>query len=135
VLRRRAGEDPGRGTLRVDVAAARALLAHDWPLNVRELEHALTTACLLAHAAGGSAIHLEHLPPAMRDADDEAPASDEDAPARPLSADEQRHRDEVVALLREHKGNLSAIARATGKGRTQVQRWMKRYALDAERFR
>ena len=66
----------------------------------------------------------------MRDAPD-----DDEAPARPLRADEAQYRDAIVALLREHHGNVSAVARATGKGRTQVQRWTKRYALDPEHYR
>jgi hypothetical protein len=32
-------------------------------------------------------------------------------------------------------GNVSAVARATGKARNQVQRWLKRYALDPNDFR
>jgi transcriptional regulator with GAF, ATPase, and Fis domain len=42
-------------------------------------------------------------------------------------------RDELVRLLREHGYNVSAVARATGKGRTQIQRWMRRYGITLER--
>src|SRR5262249_22493314 len=116
---------------RVDVSlqpdAAQALLEHDWPLNVRELEQALAGA--LALSAGGP-LERAHLPRALRANAEPA------APPRELTAaDEQRHRDETAALLVQQRGNLSAVARAIGKGRTQVVRWIERYGLDATEYR
>lgn len=35
----------------------------------------------------------------------------------------------LSALLAEHGGNVSAVARAMGKARMQVQRWIRRYGL------
>jgi DNA-binding NtrC family response regulator len=98
--------------------AARALLRYGWPLNVRELEQCLAAAVALSK---GGRIELEHLPPPVR-----APPA-----PRPLpwEGTEAKRRDELVALLAEHRGNVSAVARALGKGRTQIQRWMKRYRL------
>ena len=43
--------------------------------------------------------------------------------------------DELVALLKEHRGNISSIARAMGKARMQVQRWLKRFGLDPQSYR
>jgi transposase-like protein len=40
-----------------------------------------------------------------------------------------------VDLLRQHGGSVSAVARATGRARMQIQRWMKRFGLDASAFR
>jgi ActR/RegA family two-component response regulator len=40
-----------------------------------------------------------------------------------------------MALLHEHKGNVSAMARAMGEHRFQIQRWLERYGLDPETFR
>src|SRR5262249_14639280 len=74
---------PGRADVTVQPDAAQALLEHDWPLNVRELEQALAGA--LALSAGGP-IERAHLPRALRD-DLEAAAA-----RRELSAEEQRHR-------------------------------------------
>jgi transcriptional regulator with GAF, ATPase, and Fis domain len=54
---------------------------------------------------------------------------------RALSAREEAHREELIGLMKQYDGNLAAIAREVGKGRTQVQRWLKRYALDANAFR
>ncbi len=36
--------------------------------------------------------------------------------------------------LREHRGNATAVAREMGKARVQVQRWMRRFAIDPEFF-
>ena len=54
---------------------------------------------------------------------------------RPLTEAEARHKEELLALVREHKGNVTAIARATGKARMQVQRWLKRDGIDAQAHR
>ncbi|NUQ76363.1 MAG: sigma 54-interacting transcriptional regulator [Polyangiaceae bacterium] len=106
--------------------AARALLQCFWPGNIRQLEKALSSAAALAK---GSAIGLEHLPDDIR----AAPAEDKNQ--NPAGGEEAAARNQLVAMLIEHKGNVSAIARATGKARMQVQRWLKRYGLDPERYR
>jgi DNA-binding NtrC family response regulator len=48
---------------RLSPEARRALLEHDYPGNVRQLEHALESAMLLA---GGALIRLDHLPASFR---------------------------------------------------------------------
>jgi len=117
---------PGRTDVRLAPDAAQALLDHDWPRNVRELEQALAGALALSTTG---AIEKAHLPRTVREP--EAPK----APERELTAEEQQHRRDLVALLSEHRGNLAAVARAVGKGRTQVVRWIARYALDPDSFR
>jgi len=142
--------DPQGGVARsFKPAAARALFRHGWPLNVRELEKALGVAVVLSN---GGPIELEHLPEHVRAPRvSAAPAAPPPAPAgvapsgqprrpgqrpdAPLSPAEQRHREELIALLRRHEGSVSAVARVLGKGRTQIQRWLKRYALDLGDYR
>ena len=114
---------PERADVKLSPEAARALLEYDWPLNVRELEQALAGALALS---GTGTLLLEHLPPALHKEPEAAPF---------LTEEQMRHRDELIALLREHRGNLSAVARAAGKGRTQVVRWVGRYGLDATVYR
>jgi transcriptional regulator with AAA-type ATPase domain len=104
--------------------AARALFRFGWPGNVRQLERALSAAAPLA---GGSAISLEHLPEEVRAAAADLPGVRDE--------DDAVQREELLALLKEHRGNVSAVARAMGKARMQVQRWMKRFALTPEQFR
>ena len=117
-----AAEHPG-----FDIDAARLLLRYPWPLNVRELEQALATAQVLA---GGELVRAEHLPDSVRTG--RPPGS-----PRPvvLSESDQKVRDQVVAALREHQGNVSAVARALDKDRKQIQRWIKRFGLDPSTYR
>jgi DNA-binding NtrC family response regulator len=109
--------------LTMSTVAARALLAHTWPRNVRELKRCLERACSLATAR----IEPDHLP-----AWEESPALSDDAP---LDAADAARKDELARLLVEHGGNISAVARAMGKVRPQVQRWLARYGLDASRYK
>jgi len=117
-------------TARLTRNSARALLRYDWPLNVRELETCLNVAATLAN---GGTIHTRHLPEALR----EAPRGEGDtaSPEPPDEADDKRRRAELIALLREHQGNITAIARATGWNRVQIHRWLKRFDLDPRPFR
>jgi transcriptional regulator with AAA-type ATPase domain len=110
-----------------DIDAARLLLRYPWPLNVRELEQALATAQVLA---GAEPVRAEHLPDTVRS------GRPPGAP-RPvvLSETDQKVRDQVVAALREHQGNVSAVARALDKDRKQIQRWIKRFGLDPASYR
>jgi DNA-binding NtrC family response regulator len=107
--------------------AARALLLYRWPLNVRELEHTLSVA---AAVAKGGRIEVEHLPR-------EVIASGRPMPAAPPTLDpaDQRRFDELVALLREHDGNVTRVAQVMGKPRTQVQRWLRRFHIEAASYR
>jgi sigma-54 dependent transcriptional regulator, acetoin dehydrogenase operon transcriptional activator AcoR len=106
----------------LSAAAARALLRYPWPLNLRELEKCLSAAVVLA---GGGKVEIDHLPRAVLE-----PAPRPHAETR----DDGRAR-ELAALLQEHEGNVSAVARSLGKARTQVQRWLRRYRLDPLAFR
>lgn len=114
--------------------AARALLRHDWPLNVRELEQSLTAAAILS----GGTIELAHLPGAIRRsaAGSSAAAPEPDtAEAAPLSAADQQRREELIAQLTTHQGNVAAVARSMAKAPIQIRRWLVRYAIDLDRFR
>ncbi|KYF78058.1 Fis family transcriptional regulator [Sorangium cellulosum] len=107
--------------VRLHPRAARAMLCHDWPGNVRELEKCLGTAVVLAGDEGQ--VGLEHLPPAVQRA------------LEGMKAGDAARQEELVRLLGVHKGNVSAVASEMGKARMQIQRWLKRYGIDAERFR
>ena len=117
-----ARHSPGRGTS-LSARATEALLNYHWPLNVRELENAVTAA--LALSAGGT-VEVEHLPRAVLEGQ-RMPAD--------LTPEELAHREELLGLLREHHGNLNAVARVVGKGRTQIVRWISRYGFNLTTFR
>ncbi len=129
LLKRQLADRAGEISFSCD--AARALLLYPWPLNVRELEKWLATSVVLS---GGHRIELEHLPVRV-DARQEAPRPTANAGTDTVvRAHEQegelRKREELLTLLRDHRGNVSAVARALGKARPQVQRWIKRYRID-----
>ncbi len=110
---------------RLSTAAARALLRWDWPLNARELRQALGAASALADDGWIDLAHLPAevagcVPPETRRAIS-TPAPD------PLA-------DELIAALARHHGNISEVAREMRKARVQIQRWLKRFAIDAASF-
>jgi len=107
--------------------AMRALLRYQWPLNVRELEQCITAAAAL----GRGRVLLQNLPEKVQ-----RPERIAGTPiARELSSDEAERRDGIVELLQKHRGNIAAVARAMGKDRAQIHRWLKAYAIDLDRFR
>ena len=115
-----AGADAG--AVRFDCAVFERLLGHGWAYNVRELERTLESVLLLAREA--PEVRVDHLDPALvTGGPAERPTS-----SGPPSEDALKAR--IEALLVEHGGNVSAIARALGKSRTQVHRWLKRFALE-----
>jgi sigma-54 dependent transcriptional regulator, acetoin dehydrogenase operon transcriptional activator AcoR len=178
LLRRIAGDTAD--TVSFDFAAARAMLLHDWPRNVRELEKTLGAALALAR---GGPVQRRHLPEAVQEAADPGASGSQPAaasagaaagggagswPAQPpgasspgmppsrspaappssgpssaaapsapaaLSAADQALRDQLLALLTEHGGNVTRVARALGKTRMQIHRWAERFGIDLESFR
>ena len=103
-------------------AAARALFAYGWPRNVRELARAIERAVALA---GSAELSPAQLGEEVANAKFEIPATPET----------DTRRDELVALLEKHHGNVSKVATELGKLRQQVQRWLKRYGLDPTRYK
>jgi DNA-binding NtrC family response regulator len=129
--------------VRFEPEAVRAFYRHAWPLNVRELEKCLASAVVLAR---GGAIGSEQLSIAI----DTSTATggptatgdpgmiggpDTDLDAAPPKRRQVERREQLVAALQAHRGNISAVARALGKARSQVQRWLHDYGLDAEQYR
>jgi len=117
--------------------AARALLSYPWPLNVRELEKYLLPAVLLARTGP---VEVAHFPESIRGAAAKKAwqrlgGVPEEREQKRLSESDRRRREEIRTLLERHGGNVTAVAQALGKARTQVQRWIKRYRLDLKDFR
>ena len=113
--------------------AALELLRHPWPLNVRQLEQCIAVAVVLA---GDGPIDLEHLSlEGPRRVPVAAAGGGVGASrARPLTAEDQCRRQQLLALLAQHRGNITAVARATGKARMQIHRWLRRYDIDRLAF-
>jgi len=115
--------NPGAARLQLSLEAGRALLRHDWPMNIRELAHAIELASALAMPRDG-VVTLEQLPRELQVA--HPPSS---------AAENADRRKELVALLEQHRGNVTQVAKAMGKARMQVQRWLKQHQLDPQTFR
>src|SRR6266851_1640678 len=130
LLKRQLADRTGEVSFSCD--AMRALLLYNWPLNVRELEKWLAASLVLS---GGQRIELDHLPVRVNTRQ-EVPGTTACSPSFEPSAQASEHRsalrkrEELVGLLRTYKGNVSAVARALGNARPQVQRWLKRYQID-----
>ena len=102
----------GRPVPSLEPDAVAALAAHDYPGNVRELQHALERAVALAR---GGPLRLEHLPPDMTAArtDLEAPeGARECAPIRPLGEAVQSFEQQYIRHALEKTGGHRARAAA-----------------------
>ena len=134
----------GLERVRFTLDSLRLVLRYSWPLNVRELRHALLAAVDLAGAEGeGPAVICpHHLPQAVRELRPSMPSSAALPPKRSvrvtrrlerdLTEPERELRDRLLDRLRRLDGNVAAVAREMGKGRTQVQRWMARFGIGVE---
>ncbi len=119
-----------------------ALLHHDYPYNVRELEGAIKRAVALAK---GPLLDVELLPDGIQDSliDYGRPAPTP-GPRGAGAAFESEHEGESAGapsaaelrgLLQTHAGNVAAVGRELGKARMQIHRWMKRYGIDVDEYR
>jgi DNA-binding NtrC family response regulator len=147
------------GRLKRDVktfapAAYRALLAHEWRGNVRELEHAIEQAVALA---SGPEIVLDDLPGGVRSA---APPGEQGEPAAPAEASdaegarspgageaagifreakqrviEDFERRFISEALERHRGNVSKAAEEMGMYRQHLQVKLAEYKIDPQAFR
>ncbi len=139
---------------------AEALLLFGWPYNVRELVKAATE--LKVRGRGEPALRLSlvaerlRTETAMTPAGDRTDASPAAAPRLPAALDDEiagdaqglgppasepqvagpaPDRAQLVRLLTRYGGNVARIARATGRSRKQVYRWLEKHELDLEGFR
>jgi transcriptional regulator of acetoin/glycerol metabolism len=115
------------GERRLSRAAARALFAHAWPMQVRELEQVLRSALATAHGAeiAASDIRLGLAEPA-------APEPRPAAPLPPAAGDE---RARILAALEGCAGNQTRAARALGISRSTLLSKLQRYQIPRPRPR
>ena len=113
----------GGAGLHIAADAAAALVRHAWPLNVRELVQLLARGVTLAR---DGVLTLEHLPPVFGAAQPKtADMSDEDVALRAT----------LIDRLKEHDGNVTAVAREMQKAPMQIYRWMRRLGIDPKSHR
>jgi len=113
-------------TAAIAPGSGRALFAHTWPHNIRELVRELDRALVLAHSnmiAPMKGVAWEHTSSARLPS---TTAIDSDAQLTEAEAELKR---ELVAHLDKARGNISEVARSMGKARMQIHRWMKRFGI------
>jgi DNA-binding NtrC family response regulator len=111
--------------------AYRALCAHEWNGNVRELEHALEQAVALA---SGAEIELADLPAAVDPPSPppEAPGKFKEAKQRVIETFERQFISEALA---RHHGNISKAAEDMGMYRQHLQLKLAEYGIDPARYK
>ncbi|HET7698523.1 MAG TPA: sigma-54 dependent transcriptional regulator [Vicinamibacterales bacterium] len=116
---------PAAGVTGVDEAARAALMAYDYPGNVRQLEHVLQRAVAVAR---GPILEPGDLPEelfAVRALDPHAAAADGTVAA----ARERAEREMIVATLARNNGEVGASARELQVSRTTLWRLMKKHQI------
>jgi DNA-binding NtrC family response regulator len=132
------------GDVSLSPSAVRALLNHSWPRNIRELRQCLSSAAVLAD---GELVEPCHLPASIAGTSRECRVGSDAGADRAATGaywplppgvrepEDTRLREELIAQLTAYRGNVTQVARALGKARVQIQRWVKRFELDPRRFR
>ena len=124
----------GAGMPPLDFALARALLLHPWPFNVREIVRLASQ--LRIRAAGQTKLDLELVREGLERSRRLATPSGGPPPELPDSSRAKPpDRAELEELLARHHGVVADVARAVGRSRKQVYRWIQQCDLDPEAFR
>ncbi len=106
----------------ISTEALEMLMAHDWPGNVRELRNVLERGAVLARGPILTPLELDLAPPAI-------PGGAPGEPAESLREAERKH---IVAVLRQHKWNITRSAKALGIDRVTLYSKIKRYQIREE---
>ncbi len=118
--------DLGRPDMNLSTTAADALMAHDWPGNIRELRNILERALLLARGTVMDAGLLHLYRPTAPD-----PGGSADYPVElTLEELERRH---IERVLKHHGGRVERAAAALGMSRSTLYEKIKRYQLEVAR--
>jgi transcriptional regulator with GAF, ATPase, and Fis domain len=141
--------------------SARRIMTGAWRTNVRGLENALRVALAAGGAGAETLLDVrgdDHVlgPPLEGSLHDEPPSSiirlatPLPPPPAATKLPEERgfadsrppldglwieRRDQLVALLDKHDGNVTAVARELGHDRVTIYAWLRRVGIEASRFR
>jgi DNA-binding NtrC family response regulator len=120
----------------ISPAAMQAMMLHDFPGNVRELENIIERAVILCR---GNSLTISDL---ALDNEQAAFLSDADQDVLHLSFKEAKdkvihmfHRHYIQTLLTQSSGNISRAAQTAGIQRQYLHRLMKETGIDADDFR
>jgi len=116
-------DDTGKNIKDIDYEAMQALLAYDWPGNIRELRNTIERAVVLADA---DVITLHDLSDKLRTLDIEGVST-----SSLRQALDSFERDYIQRSLAEHKGNKEATAGALGIDLGTLYRKLKKLKVEA----
>ncbi len=107
-----------KNSLNFSDQAMEQLMQHSWPGNIRELEHAIEKAVILAEKSVISQVILATSPVGVP------------SPAGGDTLNLEENEKAVIArALREERGNISATAKVLGINRSTLYQKMKKYGL------
>ena len=127
-----------------------ALLLYGWPFNVRELFKVATE--LKVKGAGQPVLDLDLLEgrltktkAALEPSGPTSTSPPQPTTALPTGAPKPARprieevpvpsKEELERLLQQHRGRVADVARATGRSRTQVYRWLEQHGLSIDAYR
>jgi DNA-binding NtrC family response regulator len=112
---------------RLSPAATAALLAFDWPGNVRQLESAMVRGL---HYAQNGVIEAQDCG-LIEQGTGAANATYRQLKRQVIDAFDRQY---LTRLMTEHRGNVSRAARAAGKERRDLGKLLKRHGFDPRKF-
>jgi transcriptional regulator with GAF, ATPase, and Fis domain len=132
-------EEPAGPPLDLSPEAVETLLLHEWPENLRGLDHLVRELATQPQAGRIGRARL----PAWARPDTAAPAPPPASPTpapSPTPVEPARGpkppkptREELVATLEAHAWNLRAVARHYGRDRRQIYRWVEEFGIELRR--
>ncbi|MEP7282307.1 MAG: PEP-CTERM-box response regulator transcription factor [Rubrivivax sp.] len=122
---RRFAQEQRRGTLVFTEEAIRAIEAHAWPGNVRQLLHAVKRASIMADGGRVGCVDIGLPPPDAAPA--ESPAESSDLDLRRVR--ERAERETIVTALARANGNILRAAEMLGVSRPTLYDLMHRLAI------
>jgi len=115
-------QDSGKNIKDIDYEAMQAMMAYDWPGNIRELRNTLERAVVLAE---GEVISLHDLPDKLRTVDVEGVAA-----SSLRQALDDYERDYIKRCLSDTKGNKEAAAERLGIDLATLYRKLKKLRIE-----
>ena len=117
-----------RNIKRISTPAIDMLASYHWPGNVRELENTLERAVLMCD---GEVVHGHHLPPSLQTAE----ASGTVTRVALSDAVSAYEKDLIQDALKTTRGNRAKAARLLDTTERIINYKVRRYGIDAKRFR
>jgi len=111
--------------------AVQRLMAHDWPGNIRELEHVIERAVVFSTAGLISSEDLD-LPESVHESSDPYAGPFQTAKARVVDAFERSYIERLLSL---HAGNISQAASHARKNRRAFFELIRKHSIDVSRYR